>query len=68
MIAIDPVEEQLEQLRKRLREIRLAKKWLQEYRVTAPITVSKALAQYHGWLCEQEKKTIQMGTRIKSSR
>ena len=65
---VQATEEQLEQLRKRLREIRFAKKWLQEYRVTAPITLSKSLAQYHSWLCEQENKTIQMGTRIKNSK
>ncbi len=67
MMTTDLAEEQLDQLRQRLREIRLAIKWLQEYRVGAPIAISKPLAQYHNWLCEQEKKTIQMGTRIKSS-
>lgn len=66
-ISNNSAEEQLNQLRQRLREIRLAKLWLQEYRVNAPITISKPLAQYHAWLCEQEKKTIQMGTRIKNS-
>lgn len=64
----DSTEEQLEQLRKRFREIRVSKQWLQEYRLNAPITVSKSLAQYHNWLCKQEDKTIQMAKRIKNSK
>lgn len=60
------IEDQLNQLRERLREIRTARKWLQEYRVNAPVTLSKPLAQYHNWLCDQEKNTIQMGIRLKN--
>lgn len=42
MITDNPVEEQLEQLRKRFCEIRVSKQWLQKYRLNAPITVSKS--------------------------
>jgi hypothetical protein len=60
-----PVEQQLAELKERLQEIRVARKWLQELRVNAHPSVSKALASYHTYLVEQESKTIQMGKRIK---
>lgn len=65
--ATSTADEQLHQLRKRFVEIRLAKKWLQEYRINAPVTQSKSLAAYHNWLCQQEERTVQMGKRIKGS-
>jgi len=60
-----PVEQQLAELRERLQEIRIARKWLQEFRVNAHSSLSKPLASYHAYLVEQESKTIQMGRRIK---
>lgn len=57
-------EEQLNELRMRVREIRIAKKWLQEYRVNAPVAASQALTAAYNWLDQQEKKTIAMGKRI----
>lgn len=68
MITNDSLEEQLELLRKRFIEIRVSKRWLQEYRVNAPVTLSQPLAQYYKWLCDQEDKTVQMGKRIKGSK
>lgn len=59
-------EQQLADLRNRLVEIRTAKKWLQDYRVNAPESISKSLATYYGWLDQQESKTIAMGKRIKN--
>ncbi len=59
-------EKELESLRERLREIRVAKKWLQEFRVNAAPTVSAALAVYNNFLCDQEQKTLAMGNRIKT--
>lgn len=60
------VEKELEALRERLREIRIAKKWLQEFRVNAAPTVSAALSVYNNFLCDQEQKTLAMGNRIKA--
>lgn len=57
---------QLEELRDRLREIRIAKKWLQEYRINAPAAVSASLSACYTWLDQQEAKTISMGKRIKA--
>lgn len=65
--ATSTADEQLNNLRARVREIRAAKKWLQEYRINAPATMSKSLAAYHNWLCQQEERTIQLGKRIKGS-
>lgn len=62
------VEQQLEDLRARLQEIRTAKKWLQEFRVNAPPNVSGALGSYYNFLVGQERKTIEMGQRIKAER
>jgi hypothetical protein len=59
-------EEQLNELRMRVREIRIAKKWLQEYRVNAPVGISQALTPCYTWLDQQEQKTIAMGKRINS--
>jgi hypothetical protein len=58
-------EQQLDELRKRLQEIRTAKKWLQEFRVNASPNLSAALASYYNFLVVQESKTIEMGKRIK---
>lgn len=63
----DSREGQLIELRTRIREIRAAKKWLQEYRINAPATMSKALAAYYTWLCQQEQRTIQLGQQIKGN-
>lgn len=59
-------EEQLETLRIRLKEIRYAKKWLTEYRINAPVAVSRSLAAYYHWLCTQELNTVAMGKRLKT--
>lgn len=59
-------DRQLEELRDRLRKIRIAKKWLQEYRVNAPAAISASLSAFYAWLDQQEAKTIAMGKRIKS--
>ncbi len=59
-------EKQIQELRERLREIRIAKRWLQEYRINAPVTVSATLSACYGWLEQQEIKTIAMGKRIKA--
>lgn len=64
-MANTPVEQQLDEPRERLQEIRIARKWLQEFRVNAHPSLSKPLASYHTYLVEQESKTIQMGKRIK---
>lgn len=58
-------EEQLRDLRARLRGIRDAKHWVQEYRVNAREHESKALAGLYVWLDQQEAKTIAMGKRIR---
>ena len=60
-------DRQLEELRERLKEIRIAKKWLQEYRINAPTAVSATLSVCYRWLDDQEAKTISMGKRIKES-
>jgi hypothetical protein len=59
-------EQQLTELRDRLKQIRNAKKWLQEYRINAPSSISSALAAYYNWLDSQENKTIAMGKKIKA--
>lgn len=59
-------EQQLEELRARLQEIRIAKKWLQDFRINAPPSVSAALASYGNYLADQEAKTLAMGKRIKA--
>ena len=58
-------EEQLADLRARLRAIRDAKHWLQEYRVNASASESRALASFYKFLDQQERNTIAMGKRIK---
>ncbi len=63
----EDVEVQLQGLRTRLSEIRIAKKWLQESRVNASQSVSGALTAHYKWLCDQEQKTLAMGKRIKES-
>ena len=63
---MEQAQQQIEELRERVREIRNARKWLQEYRINAPPSTSKALASYHSYLVEQEAKTIQMGQRLKA--
>ncbi len=60
------VEQELQSLRDRLQEIRVAKKWLQEFRVNAAPTVSAALSIYNNFLVTQEEKTLAMGKRIKA--
>lgn len=60
------VEIQLAELRERLAEIRVAKKWLTEFRVNANPAVSAALSSYYNYLSEQESKTTAMGKRIKA--
>lgn len=62
---MDVKEKQLSELRDRLRQIRNAKCWLQEYRVNAPPSASSALTIYYNWLETQEARTIAMGKRIK---
>lgn len=58
-------EQQLIDLRIRLCELRTAKKWLQDYRIDAPPSVSNPLTAYYNWLIKQEEKTIAMGKRIR---
>lgn len=60
------VDQELQSLRERVREIRIAKKWLQEFRVNATPTVSAALSVYNNFLVSQEEKTLAMGKRIKA--
>lgn len=55
---------QLEELRVRVKEIRIAKKWLQEYRINAPPSLSEGLSAYYNFLVQQEEKTIKMEHRI----
>jgi len=62
---MDLTEKQLSELRDRLKQIRNAKHWLQEYRVNAPSSISSALGIYYSWLETQEAKTITMGKRLK---
>lgn len=61
-------EEQLAELRARVREIRTAKKWLQDYRINATIGESKALSAFYVWLCKEETNTVAMGKRISESK
>lgn len=65
---MDAKEQQLNELRDRVRQIKTAKKWLQEYRVNAPLNISTTLSAYYSWLDTQEQKTIAMGKRIKESK
>ena len=60
-------EAQLEGLRTRLKDIRTAKHWLQEYRVNASAPESTALVKCFNWLDQQERNTIAMAKRIKDS-
>ena len=57
---------QLQDLRDRLKEIRIAKRWIQDYRINASPPERNALAAYYNWLCDQEEKTCNMGKRIKA--
>lgn len=57
---------QLQDLRDRLKEIRTAKRWIQDYRINASPPERNALSAYYNWLCEQEEKTSNMGKRIKA--
>lgn len=59
-------EQELQALRNRLEEIRVARKWLQEFRVNATPGVSAGLSNYNNFLVNQEQKTIAMGNRIKA--
>lgn len=63
---MDSIEDQLQELRNRIREIRLAKKWLQSYQIEAPIQLASALGAFQKWLSEQEEKIERLGRRIKS--
>lgn len=65
---MDLNEQQLNDLRERIKQIRSAKKWLQEYRINAPTSISSALSAYYNWLDTQERKTVAMGKRIKESK
>lgn len=60
-------DQQLADLRARLRDIRTAKYWVQEYRVNAKESESRALAGLYVWLDQQEAKTIAMGKGIKET-
>lgn len=60
-------DQQLADLRARVREIRHAKKWLQEYRINARENESRLLVAYYSWLDQQEAKAIAMGKRIKET-
>lgn len=60
------IDQQLEDLRLRLREIRIAQKWLQEYRINAPVALSMPLNACYNWLSDQEAKTIDMGKKLKA--
>ena len=59
-------EQQLQNLRDRVKNIRIARHWLQEYQINAPTQLRSALAQYSKWLTEQEQKTIELGRTIKN--
>ena len=59
-------DQQLADLRARLRDMRTAKYWVQEFRVKAKESESRALAGLYVWLDQQEAKTIAMGKRIKA--
>lgn len=61
-------ERQLEDLRNRLKEIRTARKWLNDFQFnsSSSATNSKGLSKYLHWLNNQEIKTIELGKKIKS--
>ncbi|HCF26958.1 MAG TPA: hypothetical protein DEV81_07055 [Cyanobacteria bacterium UBA11049] len=61
-------ERQLEDLRNRLKEIRTARKWLNDFQFnnSGSTTNSKGLSKYLHWLNNQESKTIELGKKIKS--
>lgn len=63
---MDSTDEQLQELRNRIREIRTARKWLQSYQIEAPVQISAALGAFQKWLIEQEEKTERLGRRIKA--
>lgn len=63
---MNSTEERLEGLRDRVKQIRIAKQWLESYQIVAPPTVSAALGSYYNWLTEHEQKTIELGRRIKA--
>lgn len=63
---MNPEEPQLEELRERLHEIKIAKKWRWEYRVNAPAAISASLHACYNWPRSQQAKTIAMGKRIKA--
>ena len=65
---MDSKEQQLNELRERIKQIKNAKRWLQEYRINAPSSVASALIIYYNWLDTQEQKTVVMGKRIKKSK
>lgn len=65
---MNSTEQQLNELRERVKQIKSAKRWLQEYRINAPSSISSALAAYYNWLDTQEQKTVAMGKRIKESK
>lgn len=65
---MDSKEQQLDELRERVRQIKNAKRWLQEYRINAPASISSALITYYNWLDAQEQKTVAMDKRIKESK
>ena len=65
---MNSAEQQLNELRERVKQIRTAKRWLQEYRINAPSSISSTLAAYYNWLDTQEQKTVAMGKRIKESK
>ncbi len=61
-------DRQLNELRERVREIRTAKRFVQEYRINASLQESRVLSALYTWLEVQEQRTIAMGERIKSER
>lgn len=63
---MNSTEERLEGLRNRIRQIRIAKQWLESYQIVAPTAVSAALGSYYNWLVDHEQKTMELGKRIKA--
>ena len=60
-------ERQLEDLRNRLKEIRTARKWLNDFQFNNASNVnSKGISKYLHWLNTQETKTIELGKKIKA--
>lgn len=53
---MDSLEEQLQELRNRIREIRVARKWLQSYQIEAPVQISAALGALDGCLSRRKKQ------------